>query len=159
MIRLRLFTFAAAGSALLVACQTPAAETPAPAPSDAEAPVIVGDTPVAETCAIRESRDWEAWVNRMPGPDATPSIHVAGKVDVPTGGYSFDWEVGPMDRSMTPALKLKLIPMKPDGMATMAITTEDVHYTGPLAGTAYRSITVTCGDETLAEITEIPDAF
>lgn len=158
MTSLRLLALAAASGIVLAACQTPVTETPALAPSELEIPVIVGETPVADTCAVRESRDWEAWVNRMPGPGATPSIHVVGKVDVPTGGYTFDWKVGPMDRSMTPALKLELIPVKPDGMATMAITTEDVHYMGPLAGSAYRSITITCGGETLVEITEIPDA-
>lgn len=159
MISLRLFVLTAASGALLAACQTPAPEAPTLAPSESELPVIVGENTVADACAVRESRDWEAWVNRMPGPDATPTVHVVGKVDVPTGGYTFDWEVGPMDRSMTPALKLKLIPIKSSGMATMAITTEDVHYMGPLAGSAYRSITITCGGEILAEITEIPDAF
>jgi len=158
MTSLRLSTLLLAASAVLAACQTPAAEAPALAPSEAEQPVIVGETPVAETCSVLESRNWAAWVNRMPGPDATPTVHVTGQVDVPTGGYGFEWEVGPMDRSMTPALRLKIVPQKPDGMATMAITREDVHYTGPVAGAGYRSITVTCGDKTLAEITEVPDA-
>ncbi len=158
MTSLRLSTLLLAAGAVLAACQTPTAEAPALAPSGAEQPVIVGETPVAETCAVLESRNWAAWVNRMPGPGATPTVHVSGQVDVPTGGYSFEWEVGPMDRSMTPALRLKLVPQKPDGMATMAITPEDVHYTGPVAGAGYRSITVTCGDKTLAEITEVPDA-
>ena len=158
MTSLRLFALAAASGALFAACQTPAAEAPSAAPPASEVPVVVGETPVANDCAVLESRDWEAWVNRMPGPGATPTVHVVGQVDVNTGGYTFEWEVGPMDRSMTPALKLELIPVKPDGMATMAITTEDVHYMGPVAGSAYRSITITCGGETLAEITEIPDA-
>ena len=158
MSSFRLLALAAASCAALAACQTPAEEAPATTPPASDVPVIVGETPVADACAVRESRDWSAWVNRMPGPGATPTVHVVGKVDVPTGGYTFEWEVGPMDRSMTPALKLELIPVKPTGMATMAITTEDVHYIGPVAGAAYRSITITCGGETLAEITEIPDA-
>lgn len=158
MISLRLLVLAAASSAALAACQTPATDVAELAPPESERPVIVGETPVEAACAVRESRNWAAWVNRMPGPGATPTVHVTGEVDVPTGGYSFEWEVGPMDRSMNPALKLELIPVKPDGMATMAITSEEVHYMGPVAGSAYRSITITCGGETLAEITEIPDA-
>ncbi|WP_213268877.1 hypothetical protein [Hyphomonas sp.] len=158
MTSLRLSTLLLAAGAVLAACQTPAADAPALAPSEAEKPVIVGDPRVAETCAILESRDWAAWVNRMPGPGATPTVHVTGQVDVPTGGYSFEWEAGPTDRSMTPALKLKLLPRKPDGLATMAITPENVHYTGPVAGAGFRSITVTCGGKTLAEIIEVPDA-
>lgn len=157
MTKLRNFAAALTGAALLAACQSVAADDPAAPPAEAELPVTVGDKPVTEACAVLESRDWEAWINRMPGPGATPTVHVVGKVDVRSGGYSFEWETGPMDRSMTPALKLKLLPVAPTGMATMAITTEEVTYSGPVAGSGYRSITITCGSETLAEITEVPD--
>lgn len=167
MTSLRHFAFAAASGLLLAAC-TPTPEDTLPAtPGETETPaepaaeetetLTPEAAPVEEACAVLDSRDWEAWVNRMPGPDASPAIHVIGKVDVNTGGYTFNWEVGPMDRSMTPALRLKLIPVAPTDAALMAISTEEVQYTGPLAGSAYSSVTVTCGGQTLAEITEIPD--
>lgn len=169
MTHIRQIALAAASGLILAAC------APAPEPAPAAPTETTGEEDIAVTpesapeesaatdaatgeCAVLESRDWEAWVNRMPGPDATPSVHVVGKVDVRSGGYTFDWEVGPMDRSMTPALRLELIPVAPTGMATMAITTEEVHYTGPLAGSAYSRVTITCGGQTLGEITEIPDA-
>lgn len=159
MTSFRLLALAAASGIVLAACtpqenQAPASEAPPTPAAEAE----TSETP-ADACAVLESRDWEAWINRMPGPDASPKVHVTGKVDVRSGGYTFNWEVGPMDRSMTPALNLKLIPVAPTGPATMAISTEEVHYTGPLAGSGYRSVTITCGGQTLGKITEVTDAY
>ena len=157
MTSLRHLALAAASGMILAAC----------VPQENQAPAAEADSPgsgpsseaSAEACAVLDSRNWEAWINRMPGPDASPTVHVAGKVDVRSGGYSFNWEVGPMDRSMTPALNLKLIPVAPTQPATMAITTEEVHYTGPVAGSGYRSVTITCGGQTLGAITEVTDAY
>lgn len=115
--------------------------------------------PMEETaaCDVLDSRDWEAWINKMPGPGATPTIHVVGKVDVRTGGYTFEWQEGPMDRSAVPALRLKLVPKAPDGMAMQAITTEEVKWSGPALASGYSRVIIGCGDTTLGEITEIPD--
>ena len=87
------------------------------------------------------------------------TLHVTGKVDVRSGGYTFEWQQGPLDRSATPALRLRLVPMAPDGMATMAITTEEVKYEAPLSGISYSRVLVSCGSITLGEITEIMDVF
>lgn len=110
-----------------------------------------------ETCDILDSRDWEAWLDVMPGIDPSPTIHVVGKVDVRTGGYAFEWQEGPLDRSAMPALRLRLIPVKPDDMALQAITTEEVHYAAP-AIASYSRVLVACGGETIAEINEITEA-
>lgn len=167
MTSLRLIALAATSGFILAACAPPADQAPAveppPAPVTEDGAIVAPESaPVAEApaeeCAVLESRDWEAWIDRMPGPDASPTVHVVGKVDVRSGGYTFNWEVGPMDRSMTPALNLKLIPVAPAESATMAIATEEVHYTGPLAGSSYSRVTITCGSQTLGEITEITDA-
>jgi hypothetical protein len=108
---------------------------------------------------VLESRDWAAWVNKMPGPDMAPKVHVTGKVDVRSGGYTFVWEEGPLDRSATPALRLRLVPKAPDGMATMAISTEEVKYEAPALAMGYSRVIISCGGTTLAEITEIMDVF
>lgn len=149
-------------AAVLSACTSPASEPAPAAPSEAEAPVVVGDVAVEraeESCDVLEARDWEAWVNRMPGPGAEPTLHVVGKVDVRTGGYTFDWQEGPLDRSAMPALRLQLIPVKPDGMATQAITTEDVKFEKVLGGITYSRVLISCGGEPLGEIAEITDAY
>jgi hypothetical protein len=171
MTRTRVALAAAASTILLAGCQYwpwKGDTTSTAVPVEAETPVeITTDivTPEAapveetETCAVLESREWSAWVNRMPGPGAVPTLHVTGKVDVRSGGYTFDWEKGPLDRSATPALRLKLVPTAPDGMATMAITTEEVKYEEALSGITYSRVIVSCGSITLGEITEIMDVF
>lgn len=123
--------------------------------------VIEQAAPVAEqqACPVLDSRDWEAWVNKMPGPGAVATIHVVGKVDVRSGGYTFSWEEGPMDRSAVPALRLKLVPKAPDGMATMAVATEAVKYQAPALSSGYSRVVIGCGGTTLAEITEIMDVY
>lgn len=169
MLKTRFALGAAAATLALAGCQyMPWSKAEAPAltePAAGEQPalvvveeeiVIVEEAP--DTCDVLESRDWAAWVDMMPGPDMTPTIHVTGKVDVRTGGYTFEWKQGPLDRSATPALRLKLVPKAPDGMATMAITTEEVHWSAPAGGIAYSRVIIGCGPVTLAEIPEITEA-
>jgi len=167
--------FAAAAASLtlaLSACQALSGpkEPALAAPPESALPVEVttearpvkpapGTPPQVEACDVLDSRDWAAWINRMPGPGAAPKIHVTGKVDVRSGGYTFTWEQGPLDRSATPALRLKLVPKAPGGMAIMAITTEEVKYEAPALPTGYRSVIIGCGGGTLAEITEIMDVY
>lgn len=162
MTSFRILALATASGIILAACTPPADQAPAaeppPVPAAEEDIAVTPESAPAEECAVLDSRDWQAWIDRMPGPDASPTVHVIGKVDVRSGGYTFNWEVGPMDRSMTPALNLELVPVAPTEPATMAIATEEVHYTGPLAGSSYSRVTITCGSQTLGEITEITDA-
>jgi hypothetical protein len=170
------FVLASAASALVLAgCTGWSGGTDtasAPAASAAPVQVTTGEpvtvetvveeaAPVAETeaCGVLDTRDWEAWINKMPGPGAVATIHVVGKVDVRSGGYTFTWEEGPMDRSAVPALRLKLVPKAPEGMATMAITTEEVKYEAPALSSGYSRVVIGCGSATLGEITEIIDAW
>ncbi|WP_396272646.1 hypothetical protein [Hyphomonas sp.] len=162
---------AAACGFMLAGCQSfqGAPDTlAAPAPSDAPAQasvavetVVQEPAPAAEpeACAVLDSRNWAAWINRMPGPGAVATVHVAGKVDVRSGGYTFRWEEAPMDRSAVPVLRLKLVPSAPGGMATMAITTEAVAYQAPALSSRYSRVVIGCGGTTLAEITEIMDVY
>ncbi len=162
MNRLSLAALAAAGSLFLTACdnQAPVPAVPPTVPAEAaedDLTVAPEAAPMEETCDILDSRDWEAWLDVMPGIDPTPTIHVVGKVDVRTGGYTFEWQEGPLDRSAMPALRLNLIPVKPDDMALQAIMTEEVHYSAP-ATVSYSRVLVACGGETIAEIDEITEA-
>jgi hypothetical protein len=134
---------------LLTACTAPPSASLSPAPSPA---------PSASACAVGESRDWAAWVNRMPGPGATPTLHVTGKVDVPHGGYTVSVREGPADRSATPVQQIILETTLQPGMHTQAIATHDVHYQGPVIAQNYRAIRVMCGGRQLAEITNVTDA-
>lgn len=169
----RLALAAAASSLALAACQYmpwSKAEAPAAAPPESALPIEVTTEanpvkpdpetpPHVDVCEVLDSRDWAAWVNKMPGPGAAPKIHVTGKVDVRSSGYTFEWQQGPLDRSATPALRLKLVPKAPDGMATMAITTEEVKFEAPALATGYSRVIIGCGGGTLAEIAEIMDVY
>ncbi|WP_291201858.1 hypothetical protein [Hyphomonas sp.] len=171
MSRIRFAIAAAASTLVLAGCQywpwkgdTTSTAAPAETENRAEETTrlvtpVAAPAEEAETCAVLESRDWAAWVNRMPGPGAVPTLHVTGKVDVRSGGYTFDWEQGPLDRSATPALRLKLVPRAPDGMATMAITAEEVKFEQPLSDTTYSRVIISCGSITLGEIAGIMDVY
>jgi hypothetical protein len=135
-----------AALAALAACQTP---TPEPVPMPTPTP--------SAACAVIESRDWSAWINRMPGPNATPTLHVTGKVDLPNPGYSVTVRDGPADRSAQPVQQIILETSQRSGMFTQAVITADVHYTGPVIAPSYRAIRIMCGGRQIAEITEIPD--
>lgn len=168
MTRPHLAFMATAAALTLGACQympwRSAGTAETAAPSEAALPVTVSTgepstMPESEACAVIGSRGWEAWVNKMPGPDMQPKIHVVGQVDVPTGGYTFEWQEGPLDRSAHPALRLTLVPIAPDGMALQAITTMEVKYEAPALATGYSRVLISCGGAPLAEIKQITDVF
>ncbi len=137
---------------LTVAC-APAdvANGEAAAPEEDE----MADGGEATDCPVIDSRNWSAWVNAMPGPDAKLTLHVAGEIDLPTPGYNISWQEGMADRSMTPVQRLMLTATPPDGMVAQVITTENVKYEGPALVKTYGGVIVMCGGEPLAEIDDV----
>lgn len=108
-------------------------------------------------CPITGSSDWKAWVNAMPGPNAQPTLIVTGKVTTPTGGYTFAWRDLRRMESYPVQIVADLEALPPDGMATQAIDTHDLRGTwaqSPPVG----SVTVTCGNRTLARISPVETA-
>ncbi len=118
----------------------------------------VDDVP-ANGCAAYASRDWQAWINAMPGPGAKPTLHIKGEVDMPTPGWSVELVEGPADRMQPPGLRFRLKTEKPDGMTTQVITPTEVRYAKPTPYSQIREIFITCGDETLATISDVPVAY
>ncbi|WP_411818240.1 hypothetical protein [Hyphococcus sp. DH-69] len=114
-----------------------------------------GEMSQANDCPVIASRNWNAWINAMPGPDATRSLHVTGEIDLPTPGYEIEMIAGVADRSAIPTQRLIIKATPPSGMVTQVITTESVSYSGPAIADLYRSIMVLCGDTVLTEITEL----
>jgi hypothetical protein len=102
------------------------------------------------------SSGWNAWIDRMPGPNDNPTLHVRGTVTVPQDGFTFTWREGPMDRMMPPGLRLILEPRPPE-IGTQVISEEPVAYSGPAFPQGYRVIYVICGEDQLAEITDIEE--
>lgn len=123
---------------------------------------LAGGDPVTpapgDGCPVIDSRDWTAWINAMPGPDASPTLHVKGEVDLPTPGYEVTLTLGAADRSMTPVQQVNLSATPPDGMVTQVVTPYLVDFSSPAIVDTYKGITVLCSGKVLAEITEIETA-
>ena len=140
---------------------------PAPYPQDPYPPAPGGYPgqapyqPLPPECLITSSRDWTAWVNRMPGPGgARPMLVVIGKVVTPTGGFQVAFDPRMQIRKSYPAQAFVTLQVaNPDGApASQAQITHEVRWEWPLNGPV-GSVIVRCGDKTLAEITRIQTAY
>jgi len=132
----------------------PVGYPPVPMPGDPGAP-----PPVPPECPISVSRDWSAWINRMPGPDARPRLVVSGKVVTRGGGYSVAFDRDLQIRESWPAQAFVTLQVaEPDTPSTGQPVTHDVRWEWPLSQPV-GSVVVSCGDKTLAEITRIQTAY
>ena len=116
--------------------------------------------PVPPECLISSSRDWTAWINRMPGPNSGPMLVVTGKVVTPTGGYQVAFDRYMQIRKAYPAQAFVTLNVAGPGGAqsSQAQVTHDVRWEWPL-NQPVGSVIVRCGDKTLAEITRIQTAY
>jgi hypothetical protein len=93
----------------------------------------------------------------MPGPGARPTLIVTGKVTVPTGGYRFAWRDMRVMESYPVQVVAELVAIPPSGPATQAFVTHDVRGEWPMAPPV-GSLTIRCGDKTLAAISPVETA-
>lgn len=155
----------AAASALLVAgCATydpPGARYPGGYPDGGYGPppgAYPPAPPPEANCPIVRSGEWNAWVNMMPGPNSRPTLHVTGKVVVPTGGYQIGFEPQLVIRESYPAqavAELRVTP--PAGPATQAVMTHEVRWEWPLSQPV-GSLDIVCRGETLTRISQVQTA-
>ncbi|HUG45064.1 MAG TPA: hypothetical protein VMK31_00950 [Sphingomicrobium sp.] len=158
-------TLLAAASALLVAgCATygsPGSQYPVGYPEPGYGPPPAAYPPApppTAKCPILRSGEWNAWVNMMPGPNARPTLHVTGKVVVPTGGYQMGFDPQLIIRKSYPAqaiARLRVAP--PTGGASQAVMTHEVRWEWPLSQQV-GSLEIVCEGETLARISQVPTA-
>jgi hypothetical protein len=109
-------------------------------------------------CPILRSGEWNAWVNMMPGPGARPTLHVTGKVVVPTGGYQVGFDRQLIVRQSYPTqgvARLRVTP--PSGPASQAVMTHEVRWEWPLSEPV-GSLDIVCEGETLARIAQVQQA-
>ena len=128
--------------------------------------VMDGDPVVAPSaCPVSDSRDWTAFVNAMPGPDARPELIVSGTVVLPTAGYTVGLRPGPADLSAQPVQTVQLVAIPPDGPAATVLSEVDVRLSMPsLAvqpgeGAPYRGVQIFCEGAELAFITPVETAW
>lgn len=112
----------------------------------------------AKACPVVENSDWKAWVNRMPGPGATPTLIVEGVVTLPTPGFTIALKLGRADRSMTPVQQLILEATPPSGQVMQVLTPQTARIDTPAITGTYKAVQIVCGGDVIAEITDIPDA-
>lgn len=118
-----------------------------------------GSRPTAD-CIVSGSRDWQAWINAMPGPNDGPTLIVTGTVDTPTGGYQMvlapKLEQNPADASQVVAT---IVGKGAGEIATQAVTAHQVRGDFPLGQRQVRSVAIRCGNTTLAEIAPLEKAY
>ena len=105
-------------------------------------------------CPVTGSSDWAAWVNAMPGPDSKPTLIVTGKVTVPSGGYSFEWNDVRVAESYPVQVSVTLKPIPPSGPATQAVTIENVRGSWPMSDPV-GAVTIRCGSQVLTRISPV----
>ena len=131
----------AAACLMLASCQT------APAPPRT----------MSQSCLATDSRDWQAWVNAMPGPNARPRLIVTGKYTAPSGGYTYRWGDLRVMESYPVQVSVQLIPIPPSGYASDALVEHEVRGEW-LASPPIGSLTVTCGDMVLGRVSPVETA-
>lgn len=113
------------------------AETPAPSEQVA----------ATNACGIIAHRNWTA--TRSAG--GSPALTVAGELDLPTPGYSVSLARDADEAAGATEARLTLTLTPPTNMVAQVVTATPVRYFGP-AATAYTSVNVNCGGETLTTI-------
>lgn len=108
-------------------------------------------------CPVIAASDFTAFVNAMPGPDARPTLIVTGTVTAPTGGYTFTWRDFRVMESYPVQVAVELVPIPPSGGATQAVVTHEVRGQWPISPPV-GSVTVTCGNRSLARISPVETA-
>ena len=162
-------TISAAACALLVAgCaayDSPGARYPVgqPGPDYGYAPppgaFPGGPTPGESRCPIVRSGNWQAWVNRMPGPDARPKLIITGDVVTPTAGYQVRFDPQLKLRESYPAQAVAVVEvLPPAGPAAQVVETHQLRWEWPVSQ-PIGSLDIVCRGETLERIPQVQSAY
>ena len=133
----------------------PAAAVGAPAE---EEPAAADETAAAGAaalpCLAENAREGEAWINKMPGPGATPTLHVQFKVDARNSGDVFTLVFRGADRALPPAYRYDLV--RTSAGMLPAITEIAVSYQEPnFVEPSLRAVMVSCDGAPLIEISPV----
>ncbi|MDD3798348.1 MAG: hypothetical protein PHE36_04125 [Novosphingobium sp.] len=104
--------------------------------------------------ACPQTRNWQAWINAMPGPGMVPTLIVMGEADIPAG-MTWRLEPGPTDRMMPPGQRFTLSLVPGDGPVGWQ------HVRGEIkpALSAYGSVIVGCAGKEIARVDEVKTAY
>ncbi|MBB4099650.1 hypothetical protein [Sphingomonas kyeonggiensis] len=102
-------------------------------------------------CAKVKTKDWKAWVNVMPGPGSSPTLHVTGHAITPTGGWKVVLNTGPLDKALPPTQHFALVATAP-GQVTQVVTEWDLQVEIQDAQPKYKAVVISCGSTGIATI-------
>jgi hypothetical protein len=101
------------------------------------------------------TRDWKAWVNKMPiQPTPGGTLHVTGEVDTQSTDQAS--LIRKVPQGINPAILLLELQV---GGFVPAKNPQKVHYTEGLTTEVYTSIEIHYAGKKIAEITDIPDVY
>jgi hypothetical protein len=120
-------------------------------PGTGTAPQPKGD------CPILGSSGWAAHVNAMPGPDSKRTLHVSGKLRVPTAGYKASLRLGPIAETYPLNVTVLLGVTPPSGAAAEVISNVSVSGSWPVEGDVGR-VTIRCGGKTVGHVSPVTTA-
>lgn len=137
---------------VLTACNQPTTDTSTTADTSAATESAAG------VCRASNSREWAANHDHMPGVGAPPggTLHVHGKVDFPSMGYTWTLTRDASDDPASGVVHLTLTATPPQ-VGAAVITPTDLRYDAAATAAHYTEITVACGGSTIATITDITE--
>lgn len=112
----------------------------------------------SDGCANLTGADFKAWVNAMPGPNSRPKLIITGTVTAPTGGYRIAFTDLRVAESYPVQVTAELTAIPPAGSASQAVTRHEVRGQWPM-GSPVGSVTVRCGNTTLARLSPVETAY
>lgn len=105
-----------------------------------------------ETCPVQSAHSWQAWVNAMPGPGQQPTLHVTGVVVTPSAAHRVEFVPVLEERRSYPVqVVARLWVLSPTGGASGPAHSHQVRWNWPLKSGPVGSLTITCGERTIAE--------
>ena len=145
-------------AALAAGCSAPDANKTAPAATinetvNASANVSAAtEVAVVNDCAKVTTKDWKAWVDTMPGPGSSPTLHVTGQATTPTSGWTVVLNQGPLDKALPPTQHFALVATAPTGPVQQVITTQEVKAEIKNAQPKYKAVAISCDGTGIATI-------
>ncbi|WP_204325118.1 hypothetical protein, partial [Stenotrophomonas maltophilia] len=73
-------------------------------------------------CEKVKTAGWKAWLDKMPGPHMTPTLHVTGQATTPTGGWKLMPNRGATTKNLPPTQYFDFVAFAPTGPAPQVVT-------------------------------------
>ncbi|HNR76163.1 MAG TPA: hypothetical protein PKM48_03475 [Parvularculaceae bacterium] len=115
-----------------------------------------GGDGAAAACPATNPREPHAWIDKMPGMNDNPTLHVTLKFDTPNAGDDYTLVFSGSEESAPPAYIYDLERVTV-GNATV-VTEYDLHYREPdFAEPSLRAVKINCGGKLFQEISPVEE--